>query len=123
MKTITTFFETVSITSVTYYIVMTIALSMLFVPGNDIAMAARISNSTHISLELMGIVIASGIVVSIINRKKWIKFLGIVPYLLFFAGVLGIAGEQGISLHVVLVYAGYGVQLLLTLRNGNNHVS
>ena len=123
MKTITTFFETVSITSVTYYIVMTIALSMLFVPSTDTAFTARLSRVTGISVGAMGIIIASGIVVSIINRVKWIKFVGIAPYLLFFIGVCMVAIQQRAPLNVVLIYAGYGIQLLFTLRNGNNHVS
>lgn len=123
MKKVTTLFETVSITSITYYIIMTIALSMIFVPNTDTALAARISRVTGIGVEFMGIVISLGIMLSIMSRAWWVRLIGISPYLLFFVGVCLVAVQQVISIHVVLIYAGYGVQLILTLRNGNGHVA
>lgn len=121
MKSLSAFLDTVSITSVTRYIIMTIALSMIFVSINDTALGARIARAFHIRLELMGGIIAAGVIVSIIARAKWIRLLGILPYGLFFVGVVIVAIQQSISLHLVLIYLGYGIQLLFTLRNGNNH--
>lgn len=123
MKKMTSLFETVSITSITYYIIMTIALSMMFVGQGDIAMAARISARYRISFAAMGLALAFGIALVILGRSRRWRFIGIVPYLLFLVGIVAVASIEHYSLHVVLVYVGYGVQLILALRNGNHHVT
>jgi len=124
MNTLRQTYENVSIATVTRYIIMTMALTMIFLAQGDIAMAARVSTEFHVGLQPMGLIMAAGVVVSIISHNRFWRIIGCVPYILFLVGVIIVAFKQSISFHIILVYAGYALQMILSIRNGdNNHVA